>query len=362
MSSQKDSQSLPTPKTFPSSQLPSIDLETPLLDIFLIRLKKYFEGNKNENIISLQEFQAIWGNFKDEIKSQMKKMSAVFEKESYKNDELEVLTEKIQEKTKIPVTFKNLTPKEELSNLLKRGSTHENSWWVEKRTSLLSGIEWNKLDKFLAISGDLEEIGFKRKRNSLLSQEKPLKKEGIFTKEPPLLKKIKITGPLEKPLFPKSETLNNTQIQRIQWVKFQKFLFCKVLRGNNEVYYEYAPLALLSFDRPVLESSITENGPINTNKKESSNLKNEKGKRLEEYVEEIKKKYRFNIQKNNATLLSLLGRAKNILGAAESGEEKAKTQKKYCGFLKSCAKKAMFGKGIIKLEEEGKGENKDLIF
>ena len=364
MSSQKDSQSLSTPKTFPASQPPSIDLETPLLDIFLIKLKKYFESNRNETIVSLQEFQAVWGHFKSEIKSQMKRMSAVFEKENYKNEELEVLTQKIQEKTKLPVIFKNLSPKEELPNLMKRGVTNENSWWVEKRIGLLSGVEWNKLDRFLAISGDLEEIGFKRKRNSLFSpfldeaqKEKPLKNETNFLKEPSLLKKIKLTGPLEKNLFPKSENINNnTQIQRIQWVKFQKYLFCKVFRCNNDIYYEYAPLALLNFDLPVLEGSITEHGPIKLTKKESINLKNEKGKRLEEYIEDIRKKYKFNIQKVNIILLSLLGRAANVLGKTLLGEEKVKIQKKHCGFLRSCVKKAMFGKGIIKLEDEG-GEN-----
>lgn len=363
MSSQKDSQPL-TPKTFASSQSPSIDLETPLLDIFLIKLKKYFESNKNETIVSLEEFQAIWGHFKSEIKSQMKKMSAVFEKETFKNEELEVLTQKIQEKTKLPVIFKNLTPKEELPNLMKRGVTNENSWWVEKRISLLSGIEWNKLDNFLAISGDLEEIGFKRKRNSLFSpffdetqKDKPLKNEGTLLKEPSLLKKIKITGPLEKTLFLKSENINNTQIQRIQWVKFQKYLFCKVFRCNDEIYYEFAPLAILNFDRAVLEGSITENGVIFLTKKKSINLKNEKGQLLEEYLEEIKKKYKFNFQKTNDILLSLLGRAKSVLWMTVLGEEKPKIQKKYCGFLRSCVKKAIFGKGIIKLEDDGKGEN-----
>jgi len=389
--------SIPTQNTFFSSipnpffqPPPTIDMETPIIDIFLLNLKHYFGISNNDILTNPQEFQSIWQNFKEEIKSQMKKMSRIFERLHYEDDELEVISKKIQEKTSFPICIKNMTPSEEYENLMKRGLKTENSWYVEKRMNLLSNLEIQAPKKikdlinWVNISGDLENIGLVAKKNPLSpthdnkeSIRNSSVRKSFFAYQEPMIKKIKSDSllsnrtpalplPLPLPLAQNEIKVANendaksnfavdkVESKEIEWVKFKTILFCKINRVNNGgTFFEYAPTALMNLDHQIIENSIGKNVmKIPGNWK----AKSEKGLELEAYLNEVRSKLRFNINKVNGILLSFLGKAKNELSKTFTLEGRKKVQRKWTFHMKNCAKKAIFGNGIIKIEDDNENE------
>lgn len=360
----------------------SIDLDTPLLDIFLLKLKLYF-GNDSDPLCTPLEFQTLWHSFKDDCKAQLRRIGQLFLKPAFEEEELEYLSRKLCDRTGFQLGIRNLSPQEEFESLMKRAPRAESSGYIEKRLGFLSSLDGqvpkkvHNLSKWVSLASEFDSVGLipRKPVNAMTSQgmvqEDLLRKEQRKTslkrtffafQDQPVIKKvhneeagnasqIKVTHD-EVNFHPRFNKENPSM--EIDWVKFRGVLFCRT-RKVNRIFFEFAPISILKLPDDVLEELLNK-GVVKC--ENTMKGKTEKGVELEDFLEEIKEKFK-SWHKINGILLSFIGRAKNEMGKVFTIESRKQIMKKWVGHLKNTAKRAIFGSGMVKVEAESEGDDSE---
>ena len=346
------------------------DNESPILDHFLLNLRQYIikESVVNKEIvINSKEFIAIWSNYQEEITLQMKKLDKIFNKNSFDQIELDVISSRIQEKIEVPLKIQNMSFIEEFEHLSKRKINNENSWYLLPRLKFLSDydlkfVKNSSLDQqrlvknplIFNISGELDKVGLMKRtnysdyssKNNILKRIKTNEEFSNNFDKINLYKENSMANPRENSKENPRQNftdhslvnslINSSQDQmNFDWVKIDKVLFCRILLPNDSSYYEYAPYIIEKISAQLLETRISQ-GVIEGN---SFDARNRNGILLEEYIEEIRGKWKDIQQKVDFVLLSMLGKAKGAVGKAESEELQEKKKKRWAELVVNYVKK-----------------------
>ena len=371
---------------------PLIGFESTVLEIFLMKLKHHLikENPKNhisnDQIVNINEFQAIWNNFKDQMMNQLQKLNRTFNKLNFEEEELEVISQRIEEKLEIPITIKKMTLQEEFDNIMKRKINDENSWYLEPRIKIMNIVDpkiiknSSYMSNLLKYSTELDHIGLGSKRQAVYDLEGPKIAKKIkkkissinhnsefnfdlkFTSDEIQIKHenelpeysikeepLPLSLPKEDQIFIDQkidpELINPLINVDFDWVKLQKVLFCKI-HLKNQTYYEYAPIFILKAHPKTIENQLFKE----IKEADTDQGKNEKGLEIYDYLNQIKKIWKDKQKKIDFGLLSMLGKARRSILKSAIEERTNYLRKNWAKSIINYVNKRFKEKPEIKLE------------